>query len=127
MTNLELSNARARSRCKTCRFIHNVETLSEPKRSINITDHFTSTSTNATYCITCTYCKKLYIERSDEDASKPVARHFNLPNYSKQHMVVCGLSQHLGSSESHKTLEQKFSSQISTLNPHSINERFSFN
>ena len=127
MTNLELSNARALSRCKTCRFIHNVETVSEPKRSINITDHFTSTSTNATYCITCTYCKKLYIERSDEDASKPVARHFNLPNYSKQHMVVCGLSQHLGSSESRKTLEQKFSPQISTLNPHSINERFSFN
>ena len=127
MTNLELSNACARSRCKPCRFIHNVETLSEPKRSINITDHFTSTSTNATYCITCTYCKKLHIERSDEDASKPVARHFNLPNYSKQHMVVCGLSQHLGSLESRKTLEQKFSSQISTLNPHSINERFSFN
>ena len=127
MTNLELSNARDRSRCKTCRFIHNVETLSEPKRSINIADHFTSTSTNATYCITCTYYKKLYIERSDEDASKPVARHFNLPNYSKQHMVVCGLSQLLGSSESRKTLEQKFSSQISTLNPHSINERFSFN
>ena len=83
MTNLELSNAHARSRCKTCRFIHNVETVSEPKRSINITDHFTSTSTNATYCITCTYSKKLYIERSDEDASKPVARHLNLPNYSK--------------------------------------------
>ena len=29
--------------------------------------------------------------------------------------------------ESRKTLEQKFSFQIGTLNPHGINERFSFN
>ena len=50
-----------------------------------------------------------------------------LPNRSKQHMVVCGLSLHLGSSESRKTLEQKFIFQIGTLNPHGINKRFSFN
>ena len=60
-------------------------------------------------------------------ASKPVARHFNLPYHSKQHMAVCGLSLHLGSSESRKTLEQKFIFQIGTLNPHGVNERFSFN
>ena len=34
----------ARARCKTCPFICNVEKLSEPKRSIKITDHFTCTS-----------------------------------------------------------------------------------
>ena len=33
------------SRCKTCK----------------ITDHFTCTSANVIYCITCTYCKKIYI------------------------------------------------------------------
>ena len=110
-----------------------------------ITDHFTCTSTNVIYCITCTLCKKLYIgetgrrlgdrfrehlrdvEKDDKNASKPVARHFNLPNHSKQHMVVCGLSLHQGSTESRKTLEQKFIFQIGTLNPHGINERFSFN
>ena len=32
------------------------------------------------------------VEKDDKNASKPVARHFNLPNHSKQHMVVCGLS-----------------------------------
>ena len=32
------------------------------------------------------------VERNDKDASKPVARHFHLPNHSKQHMAVCGLS-----------------------------------
>ena len=45
----------------------------------------------------------------------------------KQHMVVCGLSLHQGSTESRKTLEQKFIFQIGTLNPHGINGRFSFN
>ena len=36
-------------------------------------------------------------ERNDKDASKLVAGHFNLPNHSKQHITVCGLSLHLGS------------------------------
>ena len=90
-------------------------------------------------------CKKLYIgetgrrlgdrirehlrdvEKDDKDASKPVAGHFSLPNHTKQHMSVCGLSLHQSSTESRKTLEQKFIFQIGTLNPHGINERFSFN
>ena len=41
-------------------------------------------------------------------------------------MAICGLSLHLGSSESRKTLEQKFIFQIGTLNPIGINERFWF-
>ena len=91
----------ARARCKTCPFIRNVEKISGPKRSIKITDHFTCTSANVIYCKTCTLCKKLYIgetgrrlgdrfrehlrdvEKDDQNASKPVARHFNLPNHSK--------------------------------------------
>ena len=106
---------------------------------------FTCTSANVIYCITCTLCNKLYIgetgrrlgdrfrehlrdvEKNDKDASKPVARHFNLPNHSKKHMAICGLSLHLGTTESRKNLEQKFIFQIGTLNPHGINERFSFN
>ena len=40
---------------------------------------------------------------------KEKAKHFNLPNHSKQHMSVCGLSLRLGSSESRKTLGKKFS------------------
>ena len=66
------------------------------------------------------------MERNDKDTSKPVARYFNLPNHSKQHMAVCSLSLHLGSLESRKTLEQKFIFQIGTLNPHDINKYFSF-
>ena len=138
------SKSHARARCKTCPFIHNANKISGPKRSIKITDHFTCISANVIYCITCTYCKKIYIgetgrrlgdrfrehlrdvERNDKDAAKPVARHFNLPNHSKQHMAICGVSLHLGSLESRKTLEQKCIFQIETLNPIGINERFSF-
>ena len=62
------------------------------------------------------------VERNDKDASKPVAKYFNRPNHPKQHIAVCGLSLELGSSES-----CEFSFEIGTLNPHGINERFSFN
>ena len=67
------------------------------------------------------------VERNVKDASKPGGRQYNLPSYSKQHKADCGLSLHLGSSESRKTLEQKYTFQIGTLNPHGTNERFSFN
>ena len=134
-----------RAQCKTCPFICNVEKLSGPERSIKITDHFSCTSANIIYCITCTLCQKFYIgetgkrlgdrlrehlrdvEKDDKNAPRPVARHFNLPNHSKQHMAVCSRSLHQGSTESSKTLEQKFSFEIGTLNPPGINERFLFN
>ena len=117
--------------------------MSGPRRSIKITDHFTCTSANVISCINCTYRKNLYIgetgrrlgdrfrkylrdvERNDKDASKPVARHFILPNHSKQHMAACGLS--LRRSESRKIQEQKFIFEVGTLNPYGVNERFSFN
>ena len=127
----------ARSRCKTCPFIHNVEKMSGPKRSIKITDHFTCTSANVIYCITCTYCKKLYIWWNRKTTRWPIPRTPSRRRKKwqgriqtsrfKQHMTVCGLSLHVGSSESRKTLEQKFIFQIGTLNPHGINKRFSFN
>ena len=50
----------------------------------------------------------------NENASKPVARHFNLPNHSKQHMAVCGLFLHQGSTESQKNPKQNFIFQIGT-------------
>ena len=114
-------------------FIRNLGKISGLKWSMKITDHFRCTSANVIHCITCTLCKKLYIgetgrqlgywfwehlrdiEKNDRNPSKPVARHFNLPNHTKQHMAVCGLSLHQGSTESRKTLEQKFIFQIGAL------------
>ena len=107
--------------------------LGWPVTSYGGADHFTCTSTNVIYCITCTLCKKLYIgetgirlgdrfrehlrdvEKDDKNASKPVARRFNLPNHSKQHMVVCGLSLHQGSTESRKNLTFKSALLILTV------------
>jgi len=104
--------------------MRSVEKVSGSKRSIKITDHFTWTSTNVIYCTTCTLCKTLCIgetgrlqgdrfrehlrdvEKDDKNASKPVARNFNLPNHSKQHMAVFGLSLHQGGTQNRNTLEQ---------------------
>jgi len=126
----------ALKRRNTCPFIHNADKIRGPKRSAKITDRFTCTSANVIYCITCTLCKNIYIgktgrrlgdrfrehlrnvEKNDKDASKPVARHFNLPNHSSEHMTICGLSLHQGNTESRKNLEQKFIFQIGTFNPH---------
>ena len=133
-----------RKRCKTCPFIQNTDKVTGPKRTIKITDRFTCTSANVIYCIKCTLCKKIYIgetgrrigdgfrehlrdvECNDKDASTPVARHFNLPNHSTQNMAISGLSMHQGSTGSRKNLEHKFIFQLGSLNPHGINERFSF-
>ena len=118
--------------------------ISGPNRSVKVTDHFTCISTNVTYCITCMLCKKISIgktgrrladrfrehlreaEQNNTDASKPVARHFNLLNNSHHNMTICGLSLHHGNTESRKNLEQKFIFQLGTLSPHGINERLSF-
>ena len=67
------------------------------------------------------------VEINDKDTSKPVARHFNLPNHSYQHLTICGFFLNQGNTESRKNLERKFIFQIGTLNPHGIKERFSFN
>ena len=122
----------ARARCKTCPFICNVKKLSGPKRSIKITDHFTCTSANVIYSITCTFCKKLYIGETGRRLGDRFREHLrdvekDDKNHSMQHMAVCGLSLHQGNTESRKTLEQKFIFEIGTLNPHGIKERFSFN
>ena len=134
----------ARVRCRTCPFTSNANKISGPKRTVAITDHLSCISTNLIYCITCTLCKKIYIgetgrrlgdrfrehlrdiEINDKDASKPVARHFNLPNHSQKYIAVCGLSLHLGNTESRKNIEQKFILQIGALSPCGISERFSF-
>ena len=118
--------------------------MTGPKRSIKITDRFTRISANVIYCIKCTLCKKIYIgetgrrlgdrfrehlrdvKRNDKDASKPVARRFNLPNYSTQNVAIWGLSMYQGNTESRKNLEQKFIFQL-LIGMASTNASRSFN
>ena len=49
-----------RPRWKTCPFIHNVDKMLGPKRSIKITDHFICTSANVIHFKKYTLCKKLH-------------------------------------------------------------------
>ena len=105
--------------CKTCQFIYNVEKISRPKRSIKITDHFTCTSANIIYCITCTLCKKLYIGETTLEVNDCTNTFLMKRKMTKMHLnqswdtlisqiiQVCSLSLHQGSTESYKTLEQK--------------------
>ena len=97
---------------------------------------------NVIYCITCTLCKKLYIGETGRRLGDRFRKHLrdvekdenNASNRSRdtlislltmispiilnqQHMTVCGLPLHQGSTESRKTLEQKFIFQIGSLNP----------
>ena len=101
--------------CNICPFLCNEDKITIPKQSIKTTDRFTCTTANAIYCIlhalyakrytwvkqggdwVTVFCEHLQdVERNDKDASKPVARHFNLPDLSSQHMKVCSLSLHQG-------------------------------
>mgnify|MGYP006964556377 CR=1 FL=1 len=56
----------ARERSQTCAFFLNTDRISAPNRTIRITDRFSCTSA-VIYCITCTFCQKLYILAKQED------------------------------------------------------------
>ena len=120
--------------------------ISGPNRSTKTTDPFTCISESVIYCITCTLCNKIYIgetgrrladrfrehlrdvEKNGTDASKPVARHFNLPNHSHHNMTICGLSLHHGNTESRKNLEQKNIFQLAhSIHTESMNASHSIN
>ena len=133
-----------RTRCKNCPFISNTVKISGPNRSVKVIEHFSCISTNVIYCITCTVCKKIYIgetgrkqtdrfrehlrdaEQNNTNASKPVVRHFNLPNHSHHNMTICRLSLHHGNTERCNSPKQKFIFQLGSLPLHGINGRLSF-
>ena len=134
----------SRKVCNTCPFINSKTHIRGPNGSYQVNDHFDCTTSNIIYCITCTLCNKLYIGESGHklgdrfrehlldvknkgsDLSKPVARHFNLPGHSHEHMEICGIYLHLGNNETRKRKEQRLIFKLGTLAPNGINERFSF-
>ena len=134
----------SRKVCNTCPFINSKTHIRGPNGSYQVNDHFDCTTSNIIYCITCTLCNKLYIGESGRklgdrfrehlldvknkgsDLSKPVARHFNLPGHSHEHMEICGIYLHLGNNETRKRKEQRLIFKLGALAPNGINERFSF-
>ena len=144
-SNLEPGTFRcSRKVCNTCPFINSKTHIQGPNGLYQVNDHFGCATSNIIYCITCTLCNKLYIGESGRklgdrfrehlldvkskgsDLSKPVARHFNLPGHSHEHMEICGIYLHLGNNETRKRKEQRLIFKLGTLAPNGINERFSF-
>ena len=107
----------------------------DPMTDHLFSDHFDYTTSNIIYCITFTLFNKLYIEESGRklgdrfrehlldvknkgsDLSKPVARHFNLPGHSHEHMEICGIHLHFGNNETRKRKEQRLIFKLGTLAP----------
>ena len=128
----------------TCPFINSKTHIQGPKGSYQVNDHFDCTISNIIYCITCTLCNKLYIGESGRklgdrfhehlldvknkgsDISKPVARYFNFPGHSHEHMEICGINLHFGNNETRKWKELRLIFKLGTFAPNGINERFSF-
>ena len=131
-----------RSRCNTCAFICSQTSVSGPKSSHKITDHFTCLSTNVIYCIRCKLCNQLYVGETgrrlgdrirehlndirNNSASKPVSRHFNSANHSIQHFSLFGLCLVTGDNDNRKYKEMRLIHSLGTLQPSGMNERFSF-
>ena len=67
-----------------------------------------------------------HVEKNDKHAFKPVARHYNVQNHSTNKITFCRLSYTKETQKAVKT-SNKISPSTRTLNPHEINERFSFN
>ena len=66
--------------------------------------HFTSTRTKFRGLSELLLSPIIYVHFRQ---SYPVARQFNLPNQFQKHMALCGLSLHLGNTESRINMEQK--------------------
>ena len=60
------------------------------------------------------------------DRSEPVSRHFNSSDHSISNFVAFGLSVINGGNDCRKTKEMRLIHALGTLNPHGINERFTF-
>ena len=131
----------SRKVCNTCLFINSKTHIRGTNGSYHVNDHFDCTTSNIIYCITCTctctLCNKrklgdpfrellLDVKNKGSDLSKPVAKHFNLPGHSHEHMENCGIYLHLGNNETRKRKEQRLIFKLGTLAPNGINERFSF-
>ena len=127
----------SRKKCLTYPFVVLRTSVTGPKSTLNITDHFNYTTSNIMYFIQSSNCSKLYIGETGRrlgdriinhlydlrknDLSKPVSRHFNYFNHSLSNFVAFGLSVINGGNDCCKTKEMRLIHALSTLNPHGIN------
>ena len=125
-----------------CPFVVLRITVTGPKSTLTITEHFNCTTPNIIYCIQCANCNKLYSGETDcrlgdrirdnpydickNDLSKPVSRNFNSSNHSVSDFVAFGLSIINGGNDCFKTNRMRLIHALCTFDPHGINEGFTF-
>ena len=127
-----------RSRCNTCAYTYNPATLKGPSGSHRTLDHITCTTKNVVYAITCTNRHAIYVGQTGMRLAnrftkhlrsiclidgQPVARHFNCPRHTIQHVQVSGLAALHGSTASSKNPEVRLILKLGTLVPNGMNSR----
>lgn len=126
-----------RPRCKTCAHTSNATTITGPKDTFKVSQHFTCTDTGVVYAIVCTKCGDLYIGETErrladrfrehlrlavkqETSKSTVAQHYNLPGHCHLDMEVAGLT-HAPNTARRKIIEKKIILRLGTLIPLGLN------
>ena len=133
-----------RTICRTCPHINQSTSIPSPGGHIKIiTRHFTCTSDNVIYCISCRKCPEtVYVgetgrrladrfreHRLDVLHKKidlPVAQHFNSPGHSLEDVRVAVLKSGLAKKDVRQREEMRQIFIFQTLAPRGINRDFSF-
>ncbi|KAL9961663.1 hypothetical protein ACROYT_G030654 [Oculina patagonica] len=122
--------------CRTCPHVNSSNTISTPKGHVNITGHFTCTTENVVYCVSCEKCPStVYIGETGRRMADrfrehrrdvingrndlPVPAHFNQPDHSLQDMKVTVLKAGLTNQQYRKKQEMRYIFQHGTLAPNS--------
>ena len=132
-----------RTICRTCPHINQSTAIPSPGGQIKITGHFTCTSDNAIYCISCRKCPMaVYIGDTGcrladcfrehrlnvlhKKSDLPVAQHFNSPGHSLGDVRVALLKSGLARKDVQQSKEMRQIFKFQTLAPRGINCDFSF-
>ena len=107
------SHACQRPRCQTCEFITPLTDIRAPKSTFTIRDHFTCTSENLVYCISCRRCSHIYIGETGR-------------RHSITDVQVRGMSLCRGSNILRKQLEMRLIFQLATAQPDGLNINFKY-
>ena len=133
----------SRTICRTCPHVNSSNTITTPKGHVNITGHYTCTTENVVYCLTCEKCPStVYIGETGRRMADrfrqhrrdvingrndlPVPAHFNQPDHSLQDMKVAVLKAGLVNQQHRKKQEMRYIFKHGTLAPSGLNHDFSF-
>ena len=132
-----------RTICRACPHVNQSTSIPSPGGQIQITGHFTCTSGNVIYCISCRKCPRtVYIgeigrrlaDRFREHrlnvlhkkSDLPVAQHFNSPGHLLEDVRVAVLKSDLAKKDVRQREEMRQIFKFLTLAPRGINDDFSF-